>query len=333
MDNKKVNNSSRVGIFDFLRIILTILVVNLHIQIIAYTKPNLLEPFVYYTVPLFLVLSFYFMSKYFTKEKLNYQVILPRIKRILVPLLFWSVIGFLVHPELADFKNVLLQFATGELVNVPLYYLNLLIIFTIIFWLLTYVNFRIRLLIYLGLILFAFFLEYSFINYHFFSPTILAVKNSYGRFVELIPYAVLGILFGLLALKTKIKSAGLFALILLFSLFYIITTNSPQPLGFHFSGIKIFSGTIIVFSLTMLLSNLQFDIKLHKLIEVLGKYSFGVYLFHFILLEFLLKLFPDLIVYITKYSLLFLIFYIFFCYGLCIFFNASTHRKFSFLIE
>jgi peptidoglycan/LPS O-acetylase OafA/YrhL len=333
MNDKIVNTSSRVGIFDFLRIILTILVVNLHIRIIAFTKPNLLEPLVFYSVPLFLVLSFYFMSKYFIKEKVNYLRFLPRIKRVLVPLLFWSIIGFIVHPELIDIKNILLQLATGEVVNVPLYYLSLLIVFTIIFWLLAYVNFRMRLLIYFGIIAFAFYLQYSFINYNFFNPTVMAIKNSYGRFAELIPYAVVGILFGILALKTKIKSALLFTLILLFGFVYIFTINLPEPLGFHFSGINLFSGTIIIFSFTMLLTKLQFNLKLHKLVEVLGKYSFGVYLFHFILLEQILKLFPRLITYITAHSILFMIFYVSFCYSLCILFNISTRRKFSFLIE
>jgi peptidoglycan/LPS O-acetylase OafA/YrhL len=333
MNDKNVSGSSRVGIFDFLRIILTILVVDLHIRIIAYTKPNLLEPFVFFTVPLFIVLSFYFMSKYFLKEKVNYLSFLPRIKRVLIPLLFWSIIGFLVHPQLFDIKNILLQIATGAVVNVPLYYLNLLIVFTIIFWLLTYVNLRIRLLIYFCIIFVAFFMQYSFINYNFFNPTAMAIKNSYGRFFELIPYAAVGILFGILALKTKIKSALLFILIILFGLLFIFTINLPQPLGFHFSGINLFSGTIYIFSLTMLLTKLQFNLKLHKLIEILGKYSFGVYLFHFILLEQMLKLFPYLKTYITAHSLLFMVFYASFCYLLCILFNILTLRKLFFLIE
>lgn len=331
MQNKNVRNSSRVGIFDLLRIILTILVVNLHIRIIAYTKPNILESAAFYTVPLFVVLSFYVMSKYFIQERVPYQVIVPRIKRVLIPLLFWSAVGFAVHPELIRVKNVLLQIATGELVNVPLYYLNLLILFTVIFWLLTYVRLKIRFVFYALILSIAFLLEYSLINYHFFSPTAPAVKNSYGRFIELLPYAVVGIIFGWMRLKMKIKSIGFIITLLFFSACYIITLYFPQFPGFHFSGMTIFSGTIVIFSLTLLLSKLQFASTVHMWIELLGKYSFGIYLFHFILLEFLLKIFPHMIVYITNSSLLFLMIYIITCYGSCILFNIITRHKLFFL--
>src|SRR5215216_6660367 len=100
MHNNIITKPSRVGTFDLLRIILIVLVVNLHIRIIAYSSPNLLERFVFYAVPLFLVLSFYFMSKYLMKERVPHKIILSRIKRISVPLLFWSAMGFVVHPEL-----------------------------------------------------------------------------------------------------------------------------------------------------------------------------------------------------------------------------------------
>ena len=333
MDNKNVTHSSRIVIFDLLRIVLTVLVVNLHIRFIAYGKSNFLEQYVFYTVPLFMVLSFYFMSKYFIREKLNKQVILPRIKRILIPLLFWSVMAFAVHPELISVKNILLQILTGELINVPLYYLNLLIIFTIIFWIITYLPFRLRMIIYLVIILIAFYLQYSLINYHFFSPQIMALKNSYGRFVELIPYAVVGILFGLLVMKTKIKNLNLIILIVFFSLIYFITMKMSLLPGFHFSGIKIFSGTIVIFSITLFLSVIKFNQKTQSIIGLLGKYSFGVYLFHFILLEFLLKILSHLTVYIIEYSIIFTIIYTAFCYGLCIIFNILTRRKFAFLIE
>ncbi|HEX7543104.1 MAG TPA: acyltransferase family protein, partial [Patescibacteria group bacterium] len=166
----KNDRQSRNSFFDLLRIILTILVVNIHIRMLTQGQPNNLEYFGFYAVPLFMTLSFFLMSKYFSQIKLSFAFISSRIKRLIIPLIFWSLIGFLVHPELVNIKNVFLQLMTGGLVNLPLYYLNLLICFTFLFWLITYLPPRFRIFIYIGIILVVFNLEYLRTNFNFFYP-------------------------------------------------------------------------------------------------------------------------------------------------------------------
>lgn len=333
MHTNNTVHTSRIFIFDLLRIILVILVVNLHIHIIDGGTSNVIEPLVWPAVPLFVVLSFYFMSKSFLKERLQFHTIAPRIKRLIIPLLFWSFIGFLIHPGLFTIKNIFLQIITGEVVNVPLYYLNLLILFTLLFWLLTYVHFRVRIVIYLFIIIVSFFLQYSTINYHIFISTIESIQKSYGRFIELLPYAVLGIGFGLLKTRKDLHKFSLSLLIIISLVFYILTIHIQQPLGFHYSGIMIFFLTILSFSLVVLLSPLTIYRRLYTWIEKLGKYSFGVYLFHFIVLEFLLRIFPLLKVFMLGYSISFLFIYIVFCYGVCILCDILTRHKFSYLFQ
>jgi fucose 4-O-acetylase-like acetyltransferase len=254
----------RIFSFDLLRVVLIILVVSLHIDIVAgkLSQPLQITNYAIYAVPLFLVLSFYLMGKYFLQDKLSCQIILRRIKRIVLPLFFWSILGFLVHSDLINIKNIVIQIATGGIVNTPLVYLILLFIFTILFWLLTFVEFKLRVAIYFILIFVAFSMQYSSINYNLFSSTPFAVKYSYGRIAELLPYASLGVLLKLFIEKTKNRPSSIIILILLASILYLLTVNIIQPPGFYLPRIKFFFGSITIFSLIKYSSKLSFGVTL-----------------------------------------------------------------------
>lgn len=327
----KNDHQSRNSLFDLLRIILIILVVNIHIRMLTRGQPNNLEYFGFYAVPLFMTLSFFLMSKYFSQIKLSFTFISLRIKRLILPLFFWSLIGFLVHPELINIKNIFLQLMTGQLVNLPLYYLNLLICFTFLFWLITYLPPRFRIFIYIGIILIVFNLEYSRINFNFFYPMSEAVKKSYGRFVELIKYASLGLIFGLLEKQNK-KKIILFGLAG-FSLILLIVFNLPDPYGFHYSGIRLFLGTILTFSLLNLISRNNLKSEVNKIISIFGSYTLGIYLFHYVLIEAILRIFPLLKPLIITSQIPFLFLYIIICYLLCFLFDLLTLKKLSFLVK
>ena len=314
----------RVFIFDLLRIVLIILIINLHIQIITHIPRNFLVPFVWYAVPLFIVLSFYLS---FDKKPA-----FARIKRLILPLIAWSAAGFLVHPQLINLPNIVMQLLTGEVVNVPLYYLSLMISFTLLFWLITLIPVRFRNLLFFGIIILAFVLEYSSVNFYFFKPQSIVIRNSYGRFVELVKYVPVGIVFGIIMTK-KERSVILLLITVISLLIRQLSMQIPQPPGFHYSGLEIFLSTIVIFSVVLLLKDIQFNKKINNLIGVLGRLSFGVYLFHFIFLEFLLKIFPGLKIFIVSYSLFFMIIYTFSCFLLCILIDRLSNKRLSFLIE
>ena len=159
MVKKKPHLQPRNPVFDILRIVLTVLVVNVHIRIITGVKPNYLEPYTWYTVPLFIVLSFFLISNKSLKE---------RVSRLFIPFIFWAVTGFMIHLNLLSARNIFLQFLTGHVVNTPLYYLALLIWFTIINWFINKFFLRQKIFIYVLIIFTSLFLEYSNINYDFF---------------------------------------------------------------------------------------------------------------------------------------------------------------------
>lgn len=318
-------------LFDLLRIVLTFLVVNIHIRNVTHGKINFLESYGYYAVPLFVTLSFFLMSKYFSQTKLTFKVVLSRIKRLFPSLVFWSGVGFLLKPNLVNIRNIFLQLFTGKVVNTPLYYLNNLIVLTIIFWLITYLPTKLRSPLYFAIIFIAFFLEYTGLNTSFFNPMGDEIRKSYGQIVELIKYASLGVLFGILVKKNK-KNFVLIGLIgcmiLLLSIF-----NFPQPWGYNYSGLKLFLGTILVFSFVLLIDHVNFSEKINKNISILGSYSFGVYLSHYLLLETTLKYCPQLKPFITTNQTFFLLSFTIFCYLFIMFADFITLKKISYLVK
>ena len=57
---------NRLVIFDALKVFSTLLVINLHYEMIVLVKPlSVLSYLGWYAVPLFIMISFYFNSKYF----------------------------------------------------------------------------------------------------------------------------------------------------------------------------------------------------------------------------------------------------------------------------
>jgi peptidoglycan/LPS O-acetylase OafA/YrhL len=272
------------------------------------------------------------MHKYFSQIKLSFSIILQRIKRLILPLIFWSVIGFILKPNLINIKNVILQLFTGKVVDTPLYYLNILIFLTLFFWLITYVPIKLRPLLHFAIIIVAFFLEYTGLNTRFFNPMGDEIRKSYGQIVELIKYASLGMLFASLINQNK-KKVFIFGpaiiTILLLSLF-----NFPQPWGYNYSGLKLFLGTIYVLSLILLIGQVNFSHQINKIIRTFGTYSFGVYLCHIIFFEALLGIFPTIIKnFNTSFPFIFLFIYTTGCYFFCFLFNLLTHKKFSYLFK
>lgn len=331
MIKKNINLKQRNYIFDLLKIILTFLVVNIHIRNVTHGKVNFLEIYGYYAVPLFVSLSFFLMSKYFSQIRLSISVLLPRIKRLVLPLIFWSGIGFLLKPNLISIKNIFLQFLTGKVVDTPLYYLIILIYLTFIFWLITYLPSKFRTPLYIVIIVIAIIFEYAGVNTRFFNPMGDEIRKSYGQIVELIKYASLGMLFGTLMNQNKkrIILIGLAGS----TLFLLIFFKFPQPWGYNYSGMKLFLGTIFVLSSILLIGQVNFSEKINKVINIFASYSFGVYLCHIIFFETLLQIFSGIKLFNVSYPFILLFIYTSGCYAFCFLFDNLTLKKLSYLVK
>lgn len=320
-------------ILDLLRFLLVILVINENNYIATRSHiQNILYHYAGITVPLFIVLSFFLGNKLYLINNVRLNNFKLRLKRLFIPFCFWSIVGFLVSPNFVSIGNIPLQLLTGQVVNDPLYYIVLLIWFSAIFWFINYKFSQYRISIYIFIIIISLFLQYTNINFHLFQNSSDAFKYSYGRFAELIPYASIGILLSYI-LK-KIKSCSILLYIsLIFLLLYIIIPNPSDPLGTVFYGGRLLAIVISIFSMILWFSNNKTNLLYENNINLLGKYSFGVYLLHYPLLILLVKFFPNLSSFIIYHSLIFLIVYVPACYILCALLNLITNYKLSFLVE
>lgn len=329
----QTRSSSRILIFDILRIVLLFLVLHIHFEILANAPIDFLSTYEYLAVPLFVTLSFYLTSKHFLQDAMPTRDLGTRLKRLVVPLIAWSLFGFLPHLPSLSLPNIVMQIATGELVNLSLYYLNLLVVITFICFVLTYIPRTVRIWVYGLITLLAFYLQYSLINYNFFHPQDPIWQYSYSRLVELLPYAMLGL--GLGTLKSKFQTDWRFpvvAMLLGYGLYRVVTLFAV-PLGFNYQGLPFFAQTLLIFSGVVLLARVKTEKEATKHLQTLGAYTFGVYLFHYPLIELLLSIFPASKGLIENYHMAFLLGFIGVSFLLCYAIDTLTKKRISYLLR
>lgn len=331
--SQKPQHQSRILIFDIARIVLLTLVLHIHLEILADAPKNFLSPYEYLAVPLFVTLSFYLTAKHFLKERMSVLELSTRLKRLIVPLVFWSLVGFLPHLKSFTFPNIFLQFATGELVNLSLYYLNLLVVITLICFALTYVPRKVRIGVYALITLLAFYLQYSLINYHYFHPLDPVWQYSYSRLTELLPYAMVGLGFGIL--KSQFQKQWLFpvAVSMFGYLAYRFVLPMSTPLGFNYQGLTFFTQVLFIFPILLLLARIRTHKHAFSYLERLGGYTFGVYLFHYPAIEVLLLVHPAMRGFIDANTNLFLTVFLLVSFAVCFVLDSLTKKKYSFLLR
>src|SRR3989339_854374 len=131
---------SRLILFDLVKLILAFLVVNLHVEsFVTGEHFSYLYYLGWYAVPLFVAITFYFNAKHYYVG-LSSSRLTSKLKRLLVPFVFWSVLGFIFHPELVTLKYILRQITMGTAVNAPLYYLLVVFWLTLLYYLVFKLN-------------------------------------------------------------------------------------------------------------------------------------------------------------------------------------------------
>lgn len=329
---KQTPIKNRIPSFDILRVFLLILVVNLHREHLTSSPQLFPNRFGWYAVPLFIILSFYLMSKFFTETPPPFTVALTRVKRFLVPFLFWSMVAFLVHPEAITLRNIGFQLFTGGVVNVPLYYLIIMALFTIFFWTLTCFRLSLRIGTMLLLTLLMFYLQYSGINYNFFSHVYPAIMYCYGRIVELLPFAVTGILLGFLVRRKTNAQTFMLVTAAIGGLFFAAQTTI-QPPGIDYSGSVFYFGGVFIFMYFLLVRAFRLPEAIEQKITLLGLYSFGVYVSHYLFMELVLNHVPWSKELNTISPLGFLLIFTAFCYAIIISLDKLTRYRFSYLFK
>lgn len=171
-NNQKKKKEYNVGI-GIIRVILSFMVVFDHI----YNIPKKLKYIrvLYFHIPTFFVISFYF--NYNTLISFNIEKIKIRFERLLIPYFLWSIISWIIYNiyfyifkkdvrhSITDF---LINLLNGRLFDLVLWFQNNLIFNTILFLIIIYLFKKKYLIILYIFCIIAYALHYSDINYQFF---------------------------------------------------------------------------------------------------------------------------------------------------------------------
>ena len=248
-------------------------------------------------VPVFMLLAFSLTDM--EKIAQNNRQIGRRMYRLLVPQLVWSVVYFVIYCLLdtiygmdliKGFSDFWWQLFLGHSINPTTWYQIELILLTVFF---TFVfrlagkHWGIRIVIALGI--YALYVQYTGINGTLFNNFVWAdsfdsgyVTYPVGRFMEMLPYAVVGILFCHFNLYKYLglykKEVIVFSISLMF--IFLRCEVFVEPIGYGYSGLnKLALGILMVF----LFYYLPFDMLpniLKNIIKEVSKYTLGIYFIH-----------------------------------------------------
>lgn len=312
-----------------LRMYLSFLVVNAHLFNVkkSIIKNKYLLKFLKnkISVPIFFIMSFFFNHKSISsKDKIKIK---KRFERLLIPYFIWPIIIFVVNNIVyytfklklkTTFKDLYIQYKTGHNIVAVLWFQLNLIISTLLILFIQILFPSSILFILFNLQILSFFIQYSHFNYQIFSKYNRYIKNPYGRFMEILPYCIIGYIISYLNIIVYLKQFYLKAiytlnLILLFFTKYNIIEGTK---GFMYQGFKLNIISLIIFLIVALQPSEKItNIYIIKIIKIFTNFTSGVYYLHIPMYKYLsnyIKLikrkdiFGCLIIYMICYFISFL---------------------------
>lgn len=245
-------------------------------------------------VPVFFIMSFYFTEKVIT----NYDkdTVTKRLKRLIIPQLFWTIIYFVIlkvmafftsnvhSPSIQDFLYQLL-FGHSKYINASMWYQVDLIIITYVYVLLyKYLKNKKGTICICIISIFAIALQYTGINYTIFKDLVVELKYPLGRLLEVIPYATIGILLAKFNINKyankKIIHTILPILSIIIFCFLCKYEAKINVMGFYYQGLLILTKSVTLFITFYFLPIGNVAEKVKKIIIYLSQYTLGVYCIH-----------------------------------------------------
>jgi|GEM_PF-3727130 len=279
--------SKKVVLFELLKIILAFLVINLHIE--SFVLSNPFTPLYYlgwYSVPLYITMNFYFNSDKFKVANFNLSQFTKIIQRLLIPLIFWSIVGFILHPELITIKYLFRQMITGTAVNPPLYYLTTLIYVSVIIFVLKKYLFNNPLLVFSLICLFVL-VESTGIEMYFASKLWIQIQLAVVRIFEYFKYALLGLYLPNIyeSVNNKLNKKFLYCLTLLLLILDIGFESYFHPSHMSYGGIIQFTTvTLLMISMITFAKIMPLATSNNHILS-LSKYTLGIYCLHTFIIE------------------------------------------------
>ena len=261
-----------------LRLLLAFWVIMCHF----FNEGGIFAYFKTFAVPIFMLISFYYTSKYIVSK--DSEKIRKKLKRLFIPFWFWGIayyIILLIFTDTVTVQDLLWQLVTGssQTINPPLWFMADQI-FLVGFLYTIYSLFSERKYanwFCLFLIVCCLSLQYSGVNFEINDKLPWEMKWNVGRFYEVLPYAILGVLLGQIQLQKEIKASVRWGCI--FAGFFILLIcyrcSIPNGIGFGSEGIEKIVGSVVIFGIAQLVPIYHF-----QLLEHISQYTLGIYCLH-----------------------------------------------------
>ena len=247
------------------------------------------------TVPVFLLIAFFLGEPVITGDD-NTRLI-ARMKRLFIPYLFWGVASWvcimIVQKPLAldpqiGISELLWQLAFGcvEPVNPPLYYLWMLMIFTLLFVVIyKIVGKKASCILLAASAIVCLFIQYDGRATIFFKGFRYEIMYSVGRIYELIPYAIMGFVLsamGVYMILMKHRAAAISVLTVAVPLLlYFRDDIFPRPgETLAFSGVSQFVTAPLLFLWFLILPIELLPKWIKNTLKFVSDYTLGIFAIH-----------------------------------------------------
>ena len=252
-----------------------------------YALINHLEILKHVAVPVFMMISFYLVSRNFFDVRLD--TVKKRMFRLIWPHVVWTVVYWVIYYKFERVApaDLFWQFFTGHSprVNATMWFQINMIILSALFFGVFYVLKSQKAMI--AIVFFAavavVFL-YSGLNNRLFGDLRYELAYSIGRVAEMMPYAVLGVCFAYVDVKKYLLKHRVLSLSVAVALWLLIVwTEKRVPFGIvgvGYANAYILLKGLVIFVVGMLfpLSNLPGMVK--KVLDVTTRYTLGIYCIH-----------------------------------------------------
>ncbi len=247
-----------------------------------------------YAVPTFMILSFYLNQNFY--EKKDAQSLKRRLLKLYIPQMLWAIIYFVSYgiggtitkqKMMNGASSLFWQLFTGHSMNPPMWFQFELIIFTIFFFAVFYFcNQKVGEMILSAVAIFCVGLQYTGVNYHFFSSMRYELSYPLGRLAETMPMALIGYFlakYNLLKPLKKEKYNILIGIIITVSFGILDYKLNVITSSFGYAGILPIGVTV---GILMMVVNINFESaneRIRQFIRSISRYTLGIYCEHILI--------------------------------------------------
>ena len=236
-----------------------------------------------YALPVFMMLAFYLSGEKMLKCDCGF--VRNRMCRLIVPHIAWtiiyagvlSVIGGIFGTDLLNWKDAIWQLFTGHSprINPSMWYQIMLIVLTLVYTTIFYYMPRKGYVVVCMLLIFAYMLQYTGINYEVFFG--MRYELPIGRLCEMIPFATVGVLGSRYGFKQGVdrRLFYLCAILLVCAIVFDV-----EPLGFGYAGVRCLFVAMLMIVVALAVPSDKLPVAICERIHGITDFTLGIYCMH-----------------------------------------------------